>query len=280
MSRYQATFERLAATGEGAFVPFMMLSDPSPEAALEIIATAVEAGADAVELGVPFSDPVADGPSIQLSHVRALDGGATVAQALEQIRELRTRYPELPIGILTYSNVAFVRGLDEFYRDFHDAGADAVLLPDVPVRESEPFSHAAIANGIDPIYIAPHKAAEHTLRDVAANSRGYIYAVSRDGGTGDDNEATVEGLREVVESLEALGAAPVMLGFGISTPQHVADAVAAGAAGAITGSAINNIVTKYVEYTHPNPGRVTDWDGLKEELSAYVAMMKGATLKA
>lgn len=279
MSRYPATFERLAAKGEGAFVPFMMLSDPSPEAAIEIIATAVEAGADAVELGVPFSDPVADGPSIQLSHVRALDGGATVAKALDQIRELRERYPELPIGILTYSNVAYVRGLETFYRDFAEAGADAVLLPDVPVRESGPFSQAAITNGIDPIYIAPHKAAEPTLRGVAASSRGYIYAVSRDGVTGDDNEATVDGLREVVGSLRALGAAPVMLGFGISTPQHVADAIAAGAAGAITGSAINNIVTKYIAYTHPNPGRVTDWDGLKEELAAYVAKMKAATLK-
>lgn len=277
MSRYNQMFERLAEKSEGAFVPFMMLSDPSPEDAIEIIATAVEAGADAVELGVPFSDPVADGPSIQLGHVRALDGGASVDKALAQIRTIRERFPDLPIGMLTYSNVAYVRGLEQFYREFHEAGADAVLLPDVPVRESQPFSEAAAANGIDPIYIAPPKAAPSVLEGVAAASKSYIYAISRDGVTGDENEATVEGLREVVDHINQFGGAPVLLGFGISKPQHVRDAVAAGAAGAITGSAINNIISKYIEYEHPNPGRVTDWDALKSDLAQYVREMKEAT---
>lgn len=278
MSRFTAMFKRLEATGEGAFMPFIMLSDPTPEDALEIITTAVEAGADALELGIPFSDPVADGPSIQLSHVRALDGGATVDGALEQIRTIRERFPEVPIGILAYSNIAFVRGLDDFYGKLASAGADAVLLPDVPVRESEPFSRAATEHGIDPVYIAPHRASEATLAGVAKHSRGYIYAVSRDGVTGANDEVTVDGLREVVNSLETRGAAPVMLGFGISTPQHVADAVAAGASGAITGSAINNLVSRYIDYTHPNPGRVTDMEALQRELTSYVAGMKAATV--
>lgn len=280
MSRYAAMFKRLEEKGEGAFVPFIMLSDPSPAEAVEIISTVVEAGADAVELGVPFSDPVADGPAIQTAHVRALDGGATVQQALDQVRELRQRFPELPIGMLIYANVAYVRGLDRFYPDFHSAGADSILLPDVPVRESQPFTEAATAAGVDPIYIAPAKASRETLEGVAANSRGYIYAISRDGVTGAEKEATVDGLREVVDNINSFGGAPVLLGFGISRPEHVRDAIAAGASGAITGSAISNIIAKYTEHTHPNPGRVTDMDGLKAELSDYVRAMKQATVKA
>ena len=280
MSRYDAMFKRLEEKGEGAFVPFIMLSDPSPAEAVEIISTVVEAGADAVELGVPFSDPVADGPAIQTAHVRALDGGATVQQALDQVRELRQRFPELPIGMLIYANVAYVRGLDRFYPDFHSAGADSILLPDVPVRESQPFTEAATAAGVDPIYIAPAKASRETLEGVAANSRGYIYAISRDGVTGAEKEATVDGLREVVDNINSFGGAPVLLGFGISRPEHVRDAIAAGASGAITGSAISNIIAKYTEHTHPNSGRVTDMDGLKAELSDYVRAMKQATVKA
>lgn len=279
MSRYEAMFERLDAKGEGAFVPFVMLSDPTAEDAVEIISAVVEAGADAVELGVPFSDPVADGPAIQGAHVRALDGGATVDGALAQVATLRERFPELPIGMLIYANVAFVRGLDSFYKDFHDAGADSILLPDVPVRESQPFSAAAEAHGIDPIYIAPAKASAQTLEGVAANSRGYIYAISRDGVTGADKEATVEGLSEVVDNVRRFGGAPVLLGFGISRPEHVANAIAAGAAGAITGSAITNIIAKHVEHEHPNAGRVADMEALKAELTAYVGEMKAATIK-
>ena len=279
MSRYQSMFERLDAKGEGAFVPFIMLSDPTPEDAVEIISAVVEAGADAVELGVPFSDPVADGPAIQGAHVRALDGGASVEGALAQIRALRERFEDLPIGMLIYANVAYVRGLDRFYSEFRTAGADSILLPDVPVRESQSFSDAAAAAGIDPIYIAPAKASAETLEGVATNSRGYIYAISRDGVTGAEKEATVDGLREVVDNVRSFGGAPVLLGFGISRPEHVADAIAAGAAGAITGSAITNIIAAHVEHEHPHAGRVTDMEALKAELSAYVREMKAATIK-
>ena len=269
MNRY----DKLFAKAEGAFVPFIMLSDPTPEDAVEIVSADVDAGADAVELGVPFSDPVADGRAIQGAHVRALAGGATVDKALAQIRTIRSRYPELPIGMLVYGNVAHARGLERFYGEFKEAGADSILLPDVPVRESAPFSAAATAAGIDPIYIAPAKASEKTLEAVAANSRGYIYAISRDGVTGADKEATVQGLREVVDNVRKFGGPPVLLGFGISKPQHVRDAIAAGAAGAITGSAITTIIDTYIE-----GNRVTDMDALKTELSEYVTAMKGATI--
>ena len=277
MTRYDTTFAALKDKGEGAFVPFVMLGDPNPDDALEIIRTIVDAGADALELGVPFSDPVADGPTIQKAHIRALDGGASVDTALEQVRTIRAEYPDLPIGMLIYANVAYVRGVESFYREFAEAGADSILLPDVPVREGRPFSAAAEANGLCPIYIAPAKASAQTLEGVAAQSRGYIYAISRDGVTGTERASSVEGLREVVENVQRYGGAPVLLGFGISAPEHVRAAIQAGAAGAITGSAITSIIDRHTEGTHPEPGRVRDMPALKDELTAFVSEMKAAT---
>lgn len=278
-TRYEKAFADLAEKNEGAFVPFLMLSDPTPEDALEILRTVIDAGADALELGVPFSDPIADGPTIQGAHVRALDGGATVDKALDQIRTIRSEYPDLPIGMLIYSNVPFVRGFDTFYKEFKEAGADSILVPDVPVREGKPFVEAAERNGIDSIFIAPARATPQTLEGVAAHSKGYIYAVSRDGVTGTENESQTTGLREVVDNVKSYGGAPVLLGFGISTPDHVREAIEAGAAGAISGSAITKIINKYVEGTHPEPGRVTDMAGLKSELTEFVSAMKEATKK-
>lgn len=277
MTRYEDLFTRLDAANEGAFVPFLMLGDPNPEHSFEIIRSVVQAGADALELGVPFSDPVADGPTIQKSHIRALDGGATVDSSLELIRRIRAAWPELPIGMLIYGNVPFTRGLERFYREFQEAGADSVLLPDVPVREGKPFAEAAEAAGIDPIFIAPAQAAEATLAGVAARSKGYIYAVSRHGVTGTERESSTTGLAEVVSNLQKFGGPPILLGFGISTPKHVSDAIAAGAAGAITGSAITRIIDDYTEGEHPEPGRITNLAALQEELANFVAEMKAAT---
>ncbi|WIM67668.1 tryptophan synthase subunit alpha [Corynebacterium breve] len=276
-NRYDRAFVELKEKGEGAFVPFIMLSDPSPEEAIEIVSAVVDAGADAVELGVPFTDPIADGPTIQISHTRALDGGATVDKAIDQVRVLREKYPDLPIGMLIYSNVPYVRGVDSFYKEFHEAGADSILLPDVPVRESKLFTDAAEKHGVNPIFIAPAQASKETLAGVAAHSKGYIYAVSRDGVTGTETVAEPLGLADVVTEAAALGGAPVLVGFGISTPEHVAEVLDSGATGAITGSAITKIVNKYVEGSHPEPGRVTDMDALKAELTEYVQSMKAAT---
>ena len=279
-TRYEKLFADLAEKNEGAFVPFIMLGDPTPADALEIIRTAVNAGADALELGVPFSDPVADGPTIQKSHIRALDGGVTVNDAIAQIRTIRSEFPDLPIGMLIYGNVPFTRGVDKFYREFAEAGADSVLLPDVPVREGQPFAEAAEAADIHPIFIAPAQATEKTLEGVAASSKGYIYAVSRDGVTGTERESSITGLEDVVNNVKRFGGPPILLGFGISSPDHVRDAVAAGATGAISGSAITKIIDKHVEGEHPNPSRVTDMDALKKELTEFVSAMKDATKKA
>lgn len=278
-SRYDKLFAALREKNEGAFVPFIMLGDPTPEASLDIIRTAVAAGADALELGVPFSDPVADGPTIQASHIRALDGGATLDSALEQVRTIRSAFPDLPIGMLIYGNVAFARGVEKFYAEFAEAGADSILLPDVPVREGAPFIAAAKEAGINPIFIAPARAAERTLAGVAEHSQGYIYAISRDGVTGTEKESETTGLDEVVASIQRFNGPPVLLGFGISSPQHVADAIAANAAGAITGSAITKIIDRHVSRETGAAGTIEDADALHAELTEFISAMKEATKK-
>lgn len=278
-SRYDKLFAALREKNEGAFVPFIMLGDPTPEASVDIIRTAVAAGADALELGVPFSDPVADGPTIQASHIRALDGGATLDSALEQVRTIRSAFPDVPIGMLIYGNVAFARGVEKFYAEFAEAGADSILLPDVPVREGAPFIAAAKEAGINPIFIAPARAAERTLAGVAEHSQGYIYAISRDGVTGTEKESETTGLDEVVASIQRFDGPPVLLGFGISSPQHVADAIAANAAGAITGSAITKIIDRHVSRETGAAGTIEDADALHAELTEFISAMKEATKK-
>lgn len=269
MSRYTDLFARL--DGRGAFVPFIMLGDPNPDTTMQIIRAVVAAGADALELGVPFSDPVADGPTIQRSHIRALEAGATVDSSIALIEQIRAEFPTLPLGLLIYGNVPFTRGLDRFYSEFAAAGADSILIPDVPVREGAPFIAAAERAGIDPIFIAPAQASEKTLEGVAANSRGYIYAISRDGVTGTERESQTTGLKEVVDNIKRFHGAPVLLGFGISTPQHVADAIAAGADGAITGSAITNIIERH--WNSPDYQE----EAMLAEVSEFVRAMKDAT---
>lgn len=270
MSRYSEMFSRLRAAGEGAFVPFVMLGDPTPEMSEEVVEALIDGGADALELGAPFSDPVADGPTIQRAHIRALEAGTGFADTLAVVERVRARHPEIPIGMLIYGNVPFSVGPRDFYAECARAGVDSVLLADVPVREGDAFSAAAAAAGVDAVYIAPPSADARTLDAVAASSRGYVYAVSRVGVTGTERAASTVGLAASVARLRADAAAPVMLGFGISRPDQVAEAIAAGADGAISGSA----TVKIVEAHAPALAAAAGPDGDPAALAAAVAAMR------
>ncbi|AYD89979.1 tryptophan synthase subunit alpha [Actinomyces lilanjuaniae] len=281
MSRYTDMFRALKAREEGAFVPFVMVGDPDLDVCEAVIEALVAGGADALELGVPFSDPVADGPTIQRAHVRALESGAGFHDCLKVVARVRARHHQVPIGMLVYGNVPFALGLERFYADCAGAGIDSVLLPDVPVRESLPFSAAARAAGVDPVYIAPPSAADHTLDAVAAASRGYIYAVSRVGVTGTEHASSTVGLAQAVERLRSASAAPVMLGFGISRPDQVTEALAAGADGAISGSATVRIVESHAASLREAPRGSTAYEAeleaLSSELVEFCSAMKAAT---
>ncbi|GKW40533.1 MULTISPECIES: tryptophan synthase subunit alpha [Pectobacterium] len=266
MERYQQLFNRLSEKKEGAFVPFVTLGDPSPEQSLKIIDTLIAAGADALELGVPFSDPLADGPTIQDANLRAFAAGVTPDQCFEMLAAIRQKYPEIPIGLLMYANLVFSNGIDEFYQRCAQVGVDSVLVADVPVVESAPFRTAALRHGIAPIFICPPNADDELLREIASYGRGYTYLVSRAGVTGAEKRAQLP-LSHLVAKLNAYHAAPPLQGFGISDPAQVRETLASGAAGAISGSAIVRIIEKNLNQP----------DVMLSELHAFVSEMKAAT---
>ncbi len=266
MERYDNLFAELKARREGAFVPFVTLGDPSPEQSLKIIDALIEAGADALELGIPFSDPLADGPTIQNATLRAFAAGVTPTQCFEMLATIRQKYPTIPIGLLMYANLVFSRGIDEFYAECARVGVDSVLVADVPVEESAPFRQAAMRHNVAPIFICPPNADDELLRQIASYGRGYTYLLSRAGVTGAENKAALP-LHHLVEKLAEYHAAPPLQGFGISAPEQVTAALEARAAGAISGSAIVKIIENNIAYP----------EKMVSELKSFVSAMKAAT---
>jgi tryptophan synthase alpha chain len=234
MSRYTAMFEWLSARSEAAFGAFLMLGDPDIPTCAALLDAVVAGGADMVEVGIPFSDPVADGPVIQAAGQRALAVGVKVADCFDLIAGFRDRHPDVPVGILTYANLVLARG--GFARDAAEAGADSLLIADVPTLEAEPFAKQMEQAGIEPVLIAAANTPDAALARVASLSKAYTYCVSRTGITGTHSGGTFD--RELPAKLRQAGAPPPVFGFGISKPEHVRAAVAAGAAGVISGSAI------------------------------------------
>jgi tryptophan synthase alpha chain len=268
MNRYEKLFASLSDKNQGAFVPFVTVCDPNPEQSLKIMETLVEAGADALELGIPFSDPLADGPTIQGANIRALDSGATPDICFDLISQIRTKYPDLPIGLLMYANLVYSRGIDNFYERCAKAGIDSVLIADVPTNESEEFVAAAKKHGVEPIFIAPPTASDETLTQVAELGGGYTYLLSRSGVTGAETKANMP-VSTLLDRLNQFDAPPALLGFGISEPEQVKQAIEAGAAGAISGSAVVKIIENNVEQP----------DKMLQQLENFVSSMKAATQK-
>ena len=264
MSRYQAMFERLRTCGEGAFGAFAMLGDPDLERSAAILDALVDGGADMLEVGIPFSDPVADGPVIQAAAVRALAGGIRTTDCFALLTAFRERHPDVPVGILTYANLVVAQGRDNsylFYRMAAEAGVDSVLVADVPLFEATPFLASAQAAGVDPVLIAAPNTPPDRLAGIARAGAGYTYCVARAGVTGADEEVRFN--QPLLQALNDLGAPPPVLGFGISKPSHVQLALQAGAAGVISGSAIVRLIAE-----RPDPIAA---------IRAFVAEMKAAT---
>lgn len=264
--RYQRMFAALRKRGDGAFVPFLVLGDPDPVTSLELVRTLAGNGADALELGLAFSDPIADGPVIQAAATRALTAGMTLAAAWRTIATLRKEHPDLPIGLLVYSNLVMQDGPAAFYQAAAEAGVDSVLVADAPLLEAASLAEAARAQGIAPVLIAPPNADDARLAAIARASAGYVYVVSRPGVTGSDDQLR-EDSRRLFERLAAAGGPPALLGFGIGRPEQVREALALGAAGAISGSAVVRHVAE----------RPTGGPDLLEAVGRFVREMKAAT---
>ena len=238
MSRYADMFDRL--DGEGAFGAFLMLGDPDLQTSARLLDAVVEGGADMIEVGIPFSDPVADGPVIQAAAQRALSAGVRVSDCLELLAGFRSRHPTVPVGILTYANIVAARM--GFMRDAYEAGADSLLIADVPALEAGPFTRDMDEAGIEPVLIAAPNTPDAALARIATLSKAYTYCVSRTGITGTHAGGRFD--RSLIERLAAAGAPPPIFGFGISRPEHVRAALESGAAGVVCGSAIVDLASR------------------------------------
>jgi tryptophan synthase alpha chain len=261
MSRIAEAFARIRETGKPGLVAYVTAGDPSLARTAEILTSLSASGADVIELGVPFSDPLADGPVIQRASERALASGTTLRKTLEMLRKTRHGVTA-PIVLFTYANPILRMGESEFIREAKDAGVDGVLMLDLPVEEAGPFRQRLVDADIDPIFLLSPTTTDARIRQSAELGRGFLYIISRLGVTGarEHLASDTEALARRVRTLTAL---PLAIGFGISTPQHVAQ-VGQWADAAVVGSAIVNVIAEH--------GEAPD---VAERVGGYARWLKG-----
>jgi tryptophan synthase alpha chain len=255
-----------AARNEGVFMPFLVIGDPDFETSLGLVDALVEAGADVLEFGLPFSDPPADGPVIQAADTRALRAGMTTERAFEWLAAVHTRHPQLPIALLVYYNLILQHGVDRFYSRASACGVEAILVADVPLELARPCLDAAKHSSIAPIFIATELTTDSRLRAIAEVADGYVYAVARLGVTGEQRELD-DGLREQIARFRRGIPLPCLVGFGISTPEQAREVLEAGADGVIVGSAIVRRIEQ----------NLTDVNAMSEAVRSFAASLKQAT---
>lgn len=234
--RIEETFARLKAEGRTGFVAFLTVGYPDVESTLRIVPALIEGGADVIELGIPFSDPLAEGPTIQKASFHALEQGVTVETCLGVVRKLRDGGVEAPIVPMGYYNPLMAYGVERFTREAAEAGVDGLIIVDLPPEESDEMLAACEAAGLRLIYLVAPTSTEERIREVARRASGFVYCVSVTGVTGARDEIS-PGLAEFVERVRSATNLPIAVGFGISLPKHF-EAVARIADAAVIGSAI------------------------------------------
>ena len=266
MSRIGEIFERLRADGRTGLVTFVTAGDPDMERSAAILETLDRAGADVLEVGVPFSDPLADGPVIQRASERALAAGATLASCLDLVGRVR---PRIAAGVVlfSYANPILAMGLDTFVRRAADAGVDGVLVLDLPIEEADELRDALAPAGIDPIFLLSPTTTDQRLRRAAALGQGFLYGISRLGVTG-ARDAVADGARALAARIRAVTTLPIALGFGISRPEHVTE-VGRWADAAVVGSGLVDTIA-----------RASDGPDLEAVVDGYVRWLKGEGSRA
>jgi tryptophan synthase alpha chain len=261
MSRIADAFVRIHATRRPGLVTYVTAGDPNLPRTQEILVALSDAGADVLEVGVPFSDPLADGPVIQRASERALAGGATLRGTLRAIKEARARIAA-PIVLFTYANPILRMGEDAFVSSAADAGVDGVLMLDLPIEEAGPFRTRLTEAQLDPIFLLSPTTTDARIRAAAAMGRGFLYVISRLGVTGARSDIAAE-TEPLVRRIRAQSDLPLALGFGISRPEHVAE-VGRWVDAAVVGSALVNVIAEH--------GAAPD---VAQRAGAYVRWLKG-----
>jgi tryptophan synthase alpha chain len=265
MTRIAQCFDRLRQADDRALIAYLTAGDPSPQHTPALVAALEAGGADIIELGVPFSDPIADGPVIQRASERALRAGTSLRTVLDLVREIR-RQSQVPLVIFTYLNPVVRYGFPKFAADFAAAGADGALLIDLSVEEADPFVAEMRRHHLDTIFLAAPTSTDHRLKLVAQYSTGFIYLVSRTGVTG-EQEAISNSVAPLIRRVRAVSRLPLAVGFGIHRPEHLT-ALAPLADAAAVGSAFMRLI-----------GDHQDDPALPERLRDYTAGLKAGFRK-
>src|SRR5262245_24570857 len=241
MSRIGKKFGALKRSGRGGFIPFITVGDPDLETIERLLIELAKSGADIIELGVPFSDPVADGEVIQRASERALRNGITVQDALKCARNVR-RHIDVPLVLFSYFNPLLQFGQERLAAAATEAGLDGVLVTDLIPEEAESWTKPLVEQGLDPIFLAAPTTSAERLARIAQQARGFIYAISRAGVTGEHDQMTRDA-EVLVQRVRSVSDLPVAVGFGVSSPEHVRS-VWRFADAAVVGSAIVNQIEK------------------------------------
>lgn len=247
MNAIKEAFQKAKAHGNGALIGYIMAGDPKLELTAKIADALIKGGVNILELGLPFSDPIADGPTIQAASIRALAAGTTPVKVLEIAKKIRQSH-EVPIVIMTYYNPVFRMGLEKFFGLAKKCLVDGVIVPDLPVEEAGDYKKAASKVGIDTIFLAAPSTSNERLAKIAQCSSGFLYLVSHFGVTGAQaavEDSTIQLVKRVLPFTS--GKIPLAVGFGVSKPEHVKRIIMAGADGVIVGSAFINLIEAHQE---------------------------------
>lgn len=275
-ARIEARFAALKNEGRAGLVTYLCAGDPDVETSTRIIEGLPAAGADVIEIGMPFTDPMADGPSIQAGALRALAGGMNLAKTLDLVRRFRTKDDQTPIVLMGYYNPIYHYGTERFLDDAKVAGVDGLIVVDLPSEEDEELCLPALQRGISFIRLATPTTDEQRLPAVLANTSGFIYYVSMTGITG-VGAPTVDRVGQAVERIRAKSPLPVAVGFGIRTPEQAGE-IAKVADAAVVGSAlVDRIASSLDENGLPEPGLVDALLGDVGALAASVRSARGAS---
>ena len=242
MNAIVEAFQKTKAKGSWTLVGYIMAGDPKPEMTYKIADALIKGGVDVLELGLPFSDPIADGPTIQAASVRALAAGTIPVKVLEIAEQIRQSY-DIPIVIMTYYNPVFRMGQEKFFNLAKKNKVDGIIIPDLPVEEAADYVKGANKYGIDTIFLAAPSTSNERLAKIVECSSGFLYLVSHFGVTGalsKVEDSTIQLIKKVLPFTS--GKIPLAVGFGVSKPEHVARIIGAGADGVIVGSAFINII--------------------------------------
>ena len=254
MTLIDETFARLRAENEAALIAYVTAGDPNARYTPKMVEALIEGGADIIELGIPYSDPIADGPTIQEASTRALRAGITPPHVMSIAKEIRKKHG-LPIVLLTYYNLVLKMGLNKFLNTAKASGVEGLVIPDLPFEEANAYRNAAKENQIDTIFLAAPSTSNERLNSIVDHTSGFLYLVGVYGVTGartQMQDSTIKLVKQILPS--TTGKVPLAVGFGISTPEHVRKVVAAGADGAIVGSAF----VKAIEQNQKTPDKAAE----------------------